>query len=160
MQIILDGPIKSTTELSSDTSRILDVAATQPVTIRRDKPKEPIVLVTRDVALSGMAAQRLVEQVLALTRYALLREGGTTAAYPLEFEWLREFDSDEVREFTLEFADAVQAVLRDGAPMLAADSVIEQWRKSAAVLRDEALRARLADELQNASAGRKEPVPG
>jgi hypothetical protein len=147
MTIVLEGPIKTTTELSSETSAILESATTQPVTIKREKRKDSIVLLNRDVALQALAARSFIQQLVAILRYVV---GDDDGGYPIEFEWLRQFDADEVREFALEFADAIQRVATDGAPMVAVDSVVQQWRKSAAVLRDAALRERLDQELQRA----------
>lgn len=159
MNIVLEGPIKTTTELSSETSSVLESAATQPVTIKREKQKDSIVLMNRRVALEALAARAFIDQLIVIIRYALARETkNETAGYPMEFEWLREFDADEVREFALEFADAVQRIARDGAPIVAVDSVIEQWRKSALLLRDAALRARLDEEHENVTAQHREPA--
>ncbi len=153
MTIVLDGPIKTTTELSSETSAILESATTQPVTIKREKRKDSIVLMNRRVALEALSARAFIQQLVAILQYVIGRDGGHDAgAYPIEFEWLRQFDADEVREFALECADAVLQVARDGVPSVAVDSVVEQWRKSAAVLRDEALRERLDRELHRADA--------
>src|ERR1700738_1176606 len=57
-------------------------------------------------------------------------------------------DPEDLLDFLLEYAQAVQRVTRDdGAPLSLVENVADQWRKSAYVLRDAALRARLGTEL-------------
>ncbi|MBV9407662.1 MAG: hypothetical protein JO164_02495 [Candidatus Eremiobacteraeota bacterium] len=66
--------------------------------------------------------------------------------YPLELEWLSEFDYDDVVELANDLVDAYRRVLVGDQPASEVTDIIEQWRRSALVLRDDALRERLERE--------------
>src|SRR5664279_2319864 len=108
MSLLLEGPVKSTTQLSNETRSLLDLAAREPVIIQRERQQEPIMLVNRRVAHRAFAAEQLLQQITAVLQYALSRTMGKTAGYPIEFEWLQAFDVEDVQEFAKEFVAAVQ----------------------------------------------------
>jgi hypothetical protein len=149
MSLMLEGPVRSTTQLSNETKSLLDHASREPVIIQRERQLEPIMLVNRRVAHRAFAAATLLEQVTAVLQYALNRTIGNTASYPMEFEWLQAFDVEDVQEFAKEFVAAVKRVVRDDHPIDEVNTVIDQWRKSASILEDSTLRERLSQELLN-----------
>jgi hypothetical protein len=145
---VLEGAVKTTTELSNDTKSLLDQANQAPVIIKRERQQEPIVLMNRRVAHGALAAREFVNELSAIMEYALARGAGdVNPPYPIELEWLRVFSPQDVRGFATEFAQAVRRVTRDGRPIAEVETVVEQWRKSALVISDEALSARLKREM-------------
>jgi hypothetical protein len=148
VSLVLEGAVKTTTELSNDTKSLLDQANQAPVIIKRERQQEPIVLMNRRVAHGALAAREFVNQLSAIMEYALARGAGeANPPYPIEFEWLRVFSAQDVRSFATEFAEAVRRVTRDERPIAEVETVVEQWRKSALVISDEALSARLKREM-------------
>ncbi|MEA2719426.1 MAG: hypothetical protein QOJ39_1290 [Candidatus Eremiobacteraeota bacterium] len=154
MTLILEGPVKSTTQLSNETKSLLEHASHEPVIIQRERQQEAIILMNRRVARQAFAAQALLQQVAVVLQYALNRTTGNADAYPMEFEWLRQFDAEDVREFATEFVAAAQRVVQSDRPLEEVQNVIDQWRKSADILRDAELQARLTEEV-----GRLRPQP-
>jgi len=155
MSLLLEGPVRSTTQLSNETKSLLDHASHEPVIIQRERQQEPILLVNRRVAHRAFAAEQLLEQITAVLQYTLNRTMGKTASYPMEFEWLQAFETEDVQEFAKEFVSAVKRVVRDDHPIDEVRDVVDQWRKSAAVLGDTELHDRLRQELLNL---RQEPA--
>jgi hypothetical protein len=143
------GPVKSTTQLSNETKSLLDLASREPVIIQRECQQEPIMLVNRRVAQRAFAAEHLLQQITSVLQYALNRTTGTSHTYPVEFEWLESFDAEDVREFSTEFVAAVKRVVQDDYPIDEVQNVVDQWRKSAAIIRDSELRSRLNEEIAN-----------
>jgi hypothetical protein len=149
MSLLIEGPVKSTTQLSNETKSLLDLASREPVIIQRERQQEPIMLVNRRVAHRAFAAEQLLQQITSILQYALNRTTGTSQSYPIEFEWLESFDAEDVREFSVEFVAAVKRVVQDDYPIDEVQNVVDQWRKSAAIIRDSELRSRLNEEISN-----------
>jgi hypothetical protein len=83
-----------------------------------------------------------------MMEYVLARGAGEdNRSYPIGFEWLRVFSAQDVRCFAIELSEAIRRVTRDNRPIAEVDTVIEQWRKSALVISDEALSIRLRREM-------------
>lgn len=149
MSLLLEGPVRNTTQLSNETKSLLDHASRQPVIIQRERQQEPIMLVNRRVAHRAFAAEQLLQQTTSVLQYALNRTTSILHSYPIEFEWLESFDAEDVREFSTEFVAAVKRVVQDDHPIDEVQNVVDQWRKSAAIIRDDELRNRLNEESAN-----------
>jgi len=92
---------------------------------------------------------RLVRIVEAAFRYVVTRHrvpDGTSVPYPIELEWMQEFDNDDLMECLEEIATAFERVIAGDRPATDVTDIFEQWRRSAIVLRDSALHDRLERE--------------
>jgi hypothetical protein len=150
MPLVLDGEIRSTTDLQKRTKDVLDTASERPVVIRREQ-KDDIALVNHTLARRMFATYELTKLLVGAARYVVARldrtDGERTPiAYPLELEWAREFDNDDLVDFLAELQDAYDRVVGDDRPASDVTDVVEQWRRSAMVLRDGELRERLERE--------------
>ena len=149
MALVLDGEIKSATDLQKRTKDVLDAASDHPVVIRREQ-KDDIALVSHALARRVFAVYDLASILEGAWSYVLGRlrsgKGEDAKGYPLELEWLREFDDDDVVDFANELTDAYRRVLSGDRPASDVTDVVEQWRRSALVSRDDALRERLERE--------------
>ena len=144
--------ITNVSELQRSMKRVLDDAGKGPVCLVR--PKAPaITLVARERWCEAAQAMRWLEVFTAVVRYAIERvAGGDAAAYPVEFAWLRKFDIEDVREFLDEFSTALHGALQGGRSWDAVDAVVEEWRRSAAVLGDDDLPQRFRRTLDDLNA--------
>ncbi len=150
MGLLLDGEIRSATDLQKRTKAVLDKATERPVLIHREEPNDDITLVSHTLARKVFAAYELTELLHGVLQYVLGRLDKRAAiadvGYPLELEWAREFDDDDLVDFAKELAEAYRRVVTGGRPTTDVTDLVEQWRRSAVVLRDENLRGRLEQE--------------
>jgi hypothetical protein len=150
MPLVLDVEIRSTTELQKRTKHVLDTASERPVVIRREQ-KDDIALVNHTWARRMFASYELAKLLVGAARYVVARldrpdDQPTRIAYPLELEWAREFDNDDLVVFLAELQDAYDRVVGGDRPASVVTDVVEQWHRSAMVLRDGELRERLERE--------------
>lgn len=150
MAALLEEEIRSATDLQKRTKAVLDTASERPVIIRREQ-KDDIALVNHALARRAFAALELSKLIGAACRYAVARlarpdEERAHVPYPIELEWAREFDNDDLAGFVEELAAASDGVFAGDRPASDVTDVVEQWRRSAMVLRDGALRKRLEHE--------------
>ncbi|HEV3085902.1 MAG TPA: hypothetical protein VGX96_01660 [Candidatus Elarobacter sp.] len=146
MAALIDSEIRSTTDLQRHTREVLDSASERIVVIPREQ-KDDIALVKHSLARRAFAAFELTQRLHAVFRYVTRRLTiGATASCPSDFEWLSAFDDEDVVDFGNEFADALLRIVEDDRPISEVNDVLEQWRRSAMVLQDTALRERLEQE--------------
>jgi hypothetical protein len=146
-----DLEIRSTTDLQKSTKDVLDAASEHTVIIRREEQQEDIALVKHALVRRAFVAYELSDLLSGACRYVFARLGRhagdiAEAGYPLELEWVREFDNDDLIDFIEELSSAYNRVVRGDRPVSDVSDIIEQWRRSAMVLRDDALRTRLEQE--------------
>lgn len=138
--------LTTATKLSKDTTRVLDDAAKGPVTLFRSK-KPAITLVERDAWCDATQAKHWLSVVSVVVLYTLGRIKGEEAGYPAEYAWLRRFSNDELRDFINEITGAVSGALHTGRSWDGVDAVVEEWRRSAALLEDDELNSRFKQTL-------------
>ena len=154
--MVLEGEVHTASDLQKRTKAVLDLANERPVLIHREDRRDDIALLNVKLASRLSETYSLATVVDAIFRcvIARLRTGDASAvAYPVELRWMRDFDDDDL----LECADEVSAMFErvisgDGVAAEMID-LIEQWRRSALVLRDDALRERLDTERSIVRAG-------
>jgi hypothetical protein len=152
---LLDSEIRSATDLQKHTREVLDTAGERVVVIPRER-KEDIAMIKHSLARRAFAAYELTHRLHAVFRYVTARlSTGSETMCPADFEWLREFDNDDVLDFGREYGDAMLRVVEDDRPMSEVTDVVEQWRRSATILRDDAMRERLEHERSIVLEGRK-----
>lgn len=140
--------VTTATKLSKETTRVLDDAAKGPVTLYRVR-KPAITLVEREAWCDANHAKHWLSVVSTVVRYTLERIRGEEAGYPAEYAWLRRFSDDELRDFIDEVTGAVSGALHTGRSWDGVDAVVEEWRRSAALLEDEELNARFQQTLED-----------
>jgi hypothetical protein len=146
MPFVIDSEIRSATDLAKHTREVLDSASERLVVIPREQ-KDDIAMVKHSLARRAFAAHELAHWSHAVFRYVTARlTGAGRENAPTAFEWLREFDDTDVVDFSEEFSDTLLRVLDGDRPLSDVGDVIEQWRRSALVLRDRSLRERLEQE--------------
>jgi prevent-host-death family protein len=136
-------------DLQRKTKQVLDDASKGPVSLsRRNAPD--ITLVSSDLWNEATHARAWLSFVTSIVHYVVERaEKGEGAAYPAEFSWLRSFEVPDLRDFLTELTAAVTGALHGGRSWELAEAVIEEWRRSAAVLEDAELSERLKHTLQD-----------
>lgn len=147
--MVLEGEVRSTSDLAKKTKAVLDTASERPVLIRREDNKSDIALLNVSLARRMSETYGLVRIVEAAFRYVVTRlrtKDGTPVPYPIELEWMQGFDNDDLVEFLEETAAAFERVITGDAPATDVTDIFEQWRRSAMVLRNGALRERLERE--------------
>ena len=148
MPIVLDGEIRSTSDLQKRTKDVLDTASDHPVVIRREEPNDDIALMSHALARKAYAAYQLAPQFLGLMRYVFARlvHADDQVPHLIGFEWLSAFDRNDILEFSTELSESLLRVISGDRPLSDIEFLLEQWRRSANVLRDEELRNRLERE--------------
>jgi hypothetical protein len=137
------------TDLQRKTKQVLEAASRGPISLIRPKAP-PITLVASSLWNDATRSKYWLSTFTAIVRYALERGlKGDGVAYPAEFAWLRLFDIDELREFLDELSAAMYGVLHGGQPWDLVNAVVEEWRRSAGVLADEALMQRFNQTLED-----------
>lgn len=147
--MLLEGEIRSTSDLAKKTKAVLDTASERPVLIRREDQKGDIALLNVALVRRMSETYGLVRIVEAAFRYVVTRhrsQDGKAVPYPIELEWMQEFDNDDLMECADEIAAAFERVIAGDRPATEVTDILEQWRRSAMVLRDGALRERLERE--------------
>lgn len=147
--LVLDGEVRSTSELSKKTKDVLDAASEHPVLIHREDQKDDIALINLSLARRMSATYGLAHLVETVFRYVLARlrtEHETSGPYPMELEWMKEFDRDDLSDCAAEIGAAFDRVITGDRPATEVTDIVEQWRRSAMVLQDNTLRARLEQE--------------
>lgn len=147
--LVLDGEVRTASDLQKQTKAVLDVASERPVLIHREGSKSDIALMELGLARRWGQTYALVRIVDAFFRTVLARvrtPDSAAVSYPVELDWMREFDNDDLFECADEIAAAFDLVISGDAAASAVTDVFEQWRRSAMVLRDGALRERLQTE--------------
>ncbi len=141
--------VTTATKLAKDTSRVLDDAAKGPIILYRGN-KPAITLVDRASWCDAAIAKTWLSTLSTIICYALNRFAGRTdAGYPSEFAWLRLFEDDDVRDFITELNAAVISALHTGRSWERVDAVVDEWRRSAALLEDDEMRARFSQTLED-----------
>ena len=149
MAMLLEGEVRSTSDLAKKTKAVLDTASERPVLIRREDQKSDIALLNVSLARRMSETYGLVRIVEAAFRYVVTRlrvQGNAPVPYPIELEWMQEFDNDDLMECLDEITAAFERVITGDRPATDVTDIFEQWRRSAMVMRDGALRERLERE--------------
>ena len=144
--MFLEGEVRTTSDLQKKTKAVLDAANERPVLIHREDQKGDIALINLGLARRMSETYGLARIVEATFRYVLARfraEDVKTVAYPVELGWMQEFDNDDLLECADEIGSAFERVITGDRPATEVTDIIEQWRRSAMVLRDNSLRERL-----------------
>jgi hypothetical protein len=146
---ILEVEVRTTSDLQKKTKAVLDTASERPVVIHREDQRGDIALLNFALARRMSETYGLAQIVEATFRYVFARiraQDAKGVSYPMELEWMREFDNDDLFECVDEIGDAFDRVISGERPATDVTDIIEQWRRSAAVLRDDTLRKRLEQE--------------
>lgn len=137
-------------ELQKHTKAMLDRASRHPVSIPRERKGDAITLVNRALWHQALSA---MEETKTLAAVALLLSDTLKhleqRRYPSDLAWLTEFDEDDLQEFFGEYAAAVMSAVTGTASWDTPTVVIEQWRRSAALLQNPELREHLENETRN-----------
>lgn len=133
----------TTTDLARNYRKVLDAAAKGPVSIPREQEKPAITLVARDMWQQASCAEQWIAAFAAIVYSCLaIMSGNDDLSLPYEFEWLREFDKDDVAEFLAEFSDAMRNATAGVRSWEEVEAVLHEWHHSALAIRDEELQAR------------------
>jgi hypothetical protein len=147
--MVLEGEVRSTSDLQKKTKAVLDTASERPVLIHREDQKGDIALLNLSLARRMSETYHLARIIEAAFRCVLARvraDDAKSVSYPVELAWMQEFDNDDLLECADEIGMAFERVITGDRPATAVTDIIEQWRRSAMVLRDGALRERLEQE--------------
>ena len=159
---LLTEEFRTTRDLQRNTKDVLDTAEARPVSIPRDRA-QPITLVRRELwTRAAKALDRMTEAAAFMSFVSDTRaQNGKEVPYPVEHEWLRAFDADELSEFLGEYSHAMRTAVIGARPWEDVDDVVEQWRRSALVLQDAELMERLQRTIADVrpEAAHKEEAP-
>jgi hypothetical protein len=147
--MMLQGEVRTASDLQKKTKAVLDAASERPIVIHREDQKGDIALLNLSLARRMSETYGLAQIVDAAFRYVFARlraKDATPVAYPIELDWMQDFDNDDLLECADEISAAFARVIAGDRPASEVTHVLEQWRRSAMVLRDESLRERLEQE--------------
>lgn len=132
-------------ELQANYSRLFEWAAKGPVCIQQRGGKPAVTLISRDIWQNAIRSAAWLTIFSAVVAYTVARVRGLPEAVcPAEFSWLRLYkDDDDLRTFVNEFSEAILRVGNGLGSWDEVDSVVEVWSKSAALLENKELMARL-----------------
>ncbi len=133
-----DTPV-SATDLSRQLNRVLDLALKQPVTITRNN--EAFVLLRREEVARLINASTHIELLVKFIQiiYRLLLGRSLEPESP--YQWLNQFDSDELNELLTEINDTLQVILTGDQTWESIDLLIHEWQESAQAIASPDLRA-------------------
>lgn len=134
--------IVSATELQRDMKRVLQEAEQRPVYVRRPGGTV-ITMVDRNSWVHATQAQDWLTRTANVMLYILMRARELPAEPPTDFNWLKLFSLEDLREFTQELGEALQSASAGLRPFTDVDAVLKEWHRSAVALADEQLQARL-----------------
>ena len=147
MSILLDFEVRTTTELSKKTKDVLNSASDGMVVIHREQPNADIAMLKHETFKRMAAAHQMMPQIVGVLRYvAAFEDAEVGATPPTDFDWLRAFDVNDLREFSVEYLSASMRILQGEMPLGTIEEVVTQWRRSAEVLLNDEIRGRLQRE--------------
>jgi hypothetical protein len=134
----------TSTDLNRRSAEVLNQARLRPVTISRNN--EQFALLRREQAaqLVATAAQALpVAELLGAATAAL---SGAPAVSP--YDWLGEFETDDLRRLCAEVAAALREALAGRTDWDEVDAVLHEWHESALVAASGVLDAALQEPAE------------
>lgn len=117
----------SSTELTRNTSEVLDQALKGPVTISRRS--EQFALLSRSTA--ARMTRTLVAATLAVEHLEeILRVKATHRARAAHYSWMQVYEKDDLEKFQSELMEATLRALSDEGEPSEVGDLIHEWRES------------------------------
>jgi hypothetical protein len=141
---IYSDTLISATDLNRQPGRVLDLALKHPVTITRND--EAFALLRREDAARMIETTTHVELLVEIIQviYRLLLGRSPEPEFP--YQWLTQFDPDELNELLTEINDTIQAIFAGERTWESIDLLIHEWQESAQAIASPAIAAAFAAE--------------
>jgi DNA primase len=128
-RLVFDDVIVSATTLNRRSGEVLDQAWEKCVTIMRNE--QSFALLRREQAAGMIAQLHRAQQILDLFHAIERVRSGASLDPADEFEWLRAFALDDLKEMGDEVYAAYTRSQRGEIPPEEADAVMHEWQESA-----------------------------
>jgi hypothetical protein len=152
---IYSDTLISATDLNRQPGRVLDLALKHPVTITRND--EAFALLRREDAARMIETSTHVELLVEIIQVIYRQLLGRSPELAPPYQWLTQFDPDELNELLTEINDTIQSIFAGEQTWESVDLLIYEWQESAQAIISPDLAA--AFETESAETPLTHPQP-